>query len=107
MIKAVDAPLLLPPYAMDAVGPHERRNDTARDQLLRRVRAEFEEMPGMRLTAAQAHRLLGLREDVAARVFATLLARQALWKGPDGRYAARPSLGWARTAVPDPSAVHG
>jgi hypothetical protein len=89
MMKAADAPLSLPPYPMDAVMYPERRNFASRDQLLGRVLAEFNEMPCMRLRAAQTQRLLGLRADVAARVLATLLARQALWMGPDGRYAAR------------------
>ena len=89
MIKAADAPLLLPSYAIGALMLQERRDPASREQLLRRVHAEFAEMPCMRLTAVQAQRLLGLRQDVAARVLATLLARHALWRGPDGRYSAR------------------
>jgi hypothetical protein len=33
------------------------------DQILRRIRAEFLEMPGMRLTFSQAKRLWGLDEQ--------------------------------------------
>ena len=56
----------------------DRRNHTDRDALAQRVRAEFAEMPGMRLTAAQARRLFGLRSDVADRVLATLVQQRLL-----------------------------
>ena len=88
MLKAAAAPLLLPPYAIGALMRPERRNHASRDQLVRRVRAEFEEMPRMRLTAAQTKRLLGLREDVVARVLATLVARQAPVTGAFGSVTA-------------------
>ena len=38
----------------------DRRNQTVREALVQRVHAEFAEMPGMRLTAAQARRLFAL-----------------------------------------------
>lgn len=50
----------------------ERRNAASRANLLLRVMAEFAEMPGLRLTHAQARRLSGLREDVSVRVLAAL-----------------------------------
>ena len=56
----------------------DRRNQADRDALVQRVRAEFAEMPGMRLTAAQARRLFGLRSDVADRVLATLVQHRSL-----------------------------
>lgn len=38
------------------------------DAVARRVRAEFEEMPGMTLTVQQAARLFGLDHDVCREV---------------------------------------
>ena len=40
----------------------------------RRVREEFREMPGLRLTPAQATRLLGLEQDVCRQVIEALIA---------------------------------
>jgi hypothetical protein len=51
----------------------ERRNNPVRDALMGRVYAEFAEMRCMRLTAAQARRLFGLRPDVAERILAALV----------------------------------
>jgi DNA-binding GntR family transcriptional regulator len=66
-----------------------RRNQESRDRLLRRLRAEFREMPGMRLTDSQSARLCGLSHAVCRRVLATLVSEGTLWKGGDGRYAVR------------------
>jgi hypothetical protein len=40
----------------------------------RRVREEFREMPGLRLTPAQATRLWGLEQDVCHQVIEALIA---------------------------------
>ena len=56
----------------------ERRNPGVRDALVQRVRAEFAEMPGMRLTAAQARRLFGLRPDVSDRILAALVQQRSI-----------------------------
>jgi hypothetical protein len=56
----------------------ERRNPSVRVALEERVRAEFAEMPGMCLTAAQARRLFGLRSDVSDRVLATLVQQRSI-----------------------------
>jgi hypothetical protein len=66
--------------------PPERRNLTARDALIRRVRGEFAEMPCLRLTFAQAQRLFALRADVCQRILGQLVAARELSRGPDGRY---------------------
>ena len=66
-----------------------RRDEQSREQLLRRVRAEFDEMPCLRLTLAQAARLFTLRQDVCARVLDTLVHEHLLWRTADGRYARR------------------
>jgi hypothetical protein len=40
----------------------------------RRVREEFREMPGLRLTSAQATRLWGLEQDACRQVLEALVA---------------------------------
>jgi hypothetical protein len=66
----------------------DRRNHASREQLLCRVRAEFVEMPCLRLTSAQARRLFGMRDDICDRVLATLIAERAICQDDDGRYRA-------------------
>jgi hypothetical protein len=44
------------------------------DVIVRRVREEFREMPGLRLTPAQATRLWGLESEMCDRVIAALVA---------------------------------
>ena len=44
------------------------------DVLLRRAQAEFREMPGLRLTPAQATRLWGLEHKMCTEVIQTLVA---------------------------------
>ncbi|MGH9313956.1 MAG: hypothetical protein ACRD1S_12270 [Vicinamibacterales bacterium] len=51
-----------------------------------RVRSEYLEMPGLRLTTAQAGRLLGLDSAVCARLFAHLVSSGFLRIGRDGHY---------------------
>jgi hypothetical protein len=71
------------------VGPHsgERRNVVKREELLRRITAEYLEMPGLRLTALQAQRLFGLRDDVCARVLHALVDAAILRRNLNGTYA--------------------
>ena len=44
------------------------------DVVTRRVREEFREMPGLRLTPAQATRLWGLEQEVCRQVIDALIA---------------------------------
>lgn len=67
----------------------ERRDVTSRDALMRRVRAEFDEMRGLRLSLPQAGRLFGLRADVCARILDVLAAEGFLKRSADGRYGRR------------------
>jgi hypothetical protein len=53
------------------VAPRPLRNLTSQD-LLRRVRAEYLEMPGLRLTAQQAQCLFGLDAESCDAVLGTL-----------------------------------
>ena len=57
---------------------------------LTRVRAEFEEMPCMRLTAGQASALLGLPEPASTWVLERLAREGFLSRTPQGEYLRRP-----------------
>jgi Crp-like helix-turn-helix protein len=48
----------------------ERRNVAARTTLLCRIRSEFEEMPGLSLTLAQAAKLFGIPPETCSRILA-------------------------------------
>jgi hypothetical protein len=65
----------------------ERRDTASRQLLVRRVLAEFREMPCLRLTAEQARRLFGLRDDVSGRVMRQLIEDGCIRQDDDGRYA--------------------
>jgi hypothetical protein len=54
-----------------------------------RVRGEYLEMPGVRLTAAQAARLFGLEPQVCGDVLAILVAERFLGRTQDGRFVRR------------------
>jgi hypothetical protein len=54
------------------------------ETLLGRVRAEFREMPGLRLTPAQARRLWGLEQEVCGAVIDTLVSTAFLRWTPAG-----------------------
>jgi hypothetical protein len=56
-------------------------------QLIQRVRGEFLEMPGLRLTFQQARRLWGLDEDTCACVLHTLVISGFLVREDDEQYA--------------------
>jgi hypothetical protein len=58
---------------------------TLRDVLLR-VQGEYRDMPGLRLTDAQAQRLLGIDCDTCAVVLSTLMERRFLRRTADGLY---------------------
>jgi hypothetical protein len=67
--------------------PIERRNLTSRQSLLHRITTEYDEMRGLRLTAAQAQRLFGLREDICLRVFNALVDAAILRRDVNNGYA--------------------
>jgi hypothetical protein len=69
---------------------HRTKDDepfVAPDQLLRRIRAEYLEMPGLRLTPPQAKRLWGLDEYTCAQVLDSLAEAKFLRRTDDGAYA--------------------
>ena len=56
------------------------------EHLLKRIRGEFLEMPGLRLTSAQASRLWGLDAATCQRLLRTLVDSRFLTRTSDGRY---------------------
>jgi hypothetical protein len=70
----------------------ERRNLDSRRRLLRRIRVEYAEMPGLRLTATQAARLFALRIDVCVRVLGQLVEVQELRRDDAGAYVRNGTL---------------
>ncbi|MGB2714216.1 MAG: hypothetical protein WBC51_08565 [Vicinamibacterales bacterium] len=72
----------------------DRRHAPSREALLRRIRAEFCEMPSLRLTCHQAQRLFALPCDICERVLVDLVRENTLTLGPDGRYGLRGNVGW-------------
>ena len=61
-------------------------NRAAEEHLLRRIRGEYLEMPGLHLTQAQAQRLWALDAATCAKVLESLIAAGFLRCGPDGQY---------------------
>ena len=55
--------------------------------LVTRVRAEFLEMPGLRLTMSQATRLWGLEQSLCESVVDTLVQSSFLRRGAGGTFA--------------------
>jgi hypothetical protein len=54
--------------------------------VVRRVQGEFLEMPGLRLTGAQARRLWGLEETVCDALLSALVDAKFLFKTRDGAF---------------------
>jgi len=59
----------------------------SRDQIVRRIRGEYLEMPGLRLTRAQAQRLWGLDEQTCVQLLDSLTEDRFLLRRIDGTYA--------------------
>lgn len=58
----------------------------ATDEVLRRVQGEFLEMPGLRLTEAQARRLWGLDEASCGALLGALMDAKFLFRTRDGAF---------------------
>ena len=58
----------------------------ANDEVLRRVQGEFLEMPGLRLTEAQARRLWGLDESSCRALLTVLVDAKFLFCTNDGAF---------------------
>src|SRR5262245_11511571 len=59
---------------------------TLDDVVLRRVQGEYIEMPGLRLTAAQAQRLWGLDRASCDALLGALVERKFLFRTRDGAF---------------------
>src|SRR5579864_5799992 len=57
------------------------------DTMIERLRAEFMEMPGLRLTSEQVQRLCGVERIVCQMVLDALVDAKFLSRKPDGAYA--------------------
>jgi len=93
-VAEIHGPETLPPARRPPVLPspgRDRRDPHTRERLQRRVRSEFDEMPGLNLTLAQAVRLFGIREDICIRVLGELIAEGLLHEASRERYARRSS----------------
>jgi hypothetical protein len=64
----------------------EHHLDEGITSLLHRIRSEFNEMPGLRLTPAQAARLWGMKRHTLERILDGLAMAGFLWKNKEGAY---------------------
>lgn len=56
------------------------------DRHLARIRSEYREMPGLKLTAAQASRFWNLGPEESRAALETLVEARILWRTTDGHY---------------------
>lgn len=64
----------------------ERRDVVRREAIVRRIAAEFVEMPGLILSVPQASRLLGLEEAACERILTSLVNDGLLRRRAGGSY---------------------
>ena len=57
------------------------------DEVLQRIQGEFVEMPGLRLTSAQAQRLWGLDRESCEALLGALVDARFLCKTRDGAFS--------------------
>jgi hypothetical protein len=67
-------------------GEHRHR---VREELVLRIRGEFEEMPGLSLTSVQAIKLFGISPEVCAGILSHLIEEGVLRLKSDGSYTRR------------------
>ena len=68
------------------------RGSILSDAIMRHVRAEFLEMPGLKLTIAQAQRLWGIDRATCEALIEELLARRFLARTRDGSFMLRAAM---------------
>jgi hypothetical protein len=73
---------------------------TSGEDLLRRVRSEFVEMPGLRLTEPQARRLWGLDQASCSKLLETLVGDRFLFRTRDGAFLRTDGSGPLRVSAP-------
>ena len=69
----------------------------ALDDVLRRVQGEYIEMPGLRLTPAQAQRLWGLDRAACDTLLGALVDAKFLFRTRDGAFVRSDQIRTART----------
>ena len=67
----------------------ERRDTAQRQALVRRLIAEFDEMPGLRLSLAQASRLFGVSQSAIARILTDLTRSGTLCRNANNLFMRR------------------
>ena len=67
----------------------ERRNFATREAVVRRIVAEFHDMPGLVLSVKQASKFLGVDEAACARILASLTQTGVLRRSPNEYYSRR------------------
>jgi hypothetical protein len=65
---------------------HDRRDHVRRDRLVRRIVAEFDDMPGLALTLNQASRFLAVDRAACARILQALTLDGTLRRTLQGMY---------------------
>ncbi len=83
-IKGRPASMVLPAYR-----GAERRDVAKRQALVERLVAEFDEMPGLRLSLAQASRLFGVSMAATARILTDLTRAGTLCRNASNLYMRR------------------
>jgi len=78
----------MPPLDREQRSPQRLSDELWRTTLIR-VRGEFEEMPGLRLTREEAKALLGLQDSASIGVLDRLAQEGFLWRSPQGEYMRR------------------
>jgi hypothetical protein len=91
----------------DAPSSHDGREVVmAHHALLTRLRAEYLEMPGLRLTLDQAQRLCGVERAVCQMALDALVDERFLYVKPGGRYARLTEGALPQRAHPARSDLH-
>jgi hypothetical protein len=70
------------------------------DEVLQRIQGEFVEMPGLRLTAAQAQRLWGLEREFCNTLLSSLVDAKFLEQTRDGAFVRLEGARPTRLAAP-------
>ncbi len=83
-------------YCSDAGKPATANTTTAAAAWIERIDSEYREMPGLRLTLAQAARFWGLQAPQCHALLGALVERGRLVETPDGVYCVAGDLRRAR-----------
>lgn len=75
------------------------------DDVLQRIQGEYVEMPGLRLTAAQAQRLWGLDRDVCDALLGALVDAKFLAQTRDGAFVRMEGSRPARVTMKRPPSL--